>query len=265
VTRTTERHLPDKIRSADDVAMDARHRYAYSLVEAFAKPHHRLLDVGAGEGYGALIVAGWVAGYCGVDVSHEAMAHAARRYGGPKIQFDHYAGGSLPYPDSSFDLITSFQVIEHVADVETYLRELRRVARSEAQVLITTPNRRLRLREGERPWNRYHLREYDHASLRQSVQAVFPEVEIFGIRGSEAMEELERVRIARARRFARLDRFGVRYMLPESIDSALRSLLRRRRGGSTAALPSSPPADMWHTKDDLDRALDLLAVARRSS
>jgi ubiquinone/menaquinone biosynthesis C-methylase UbiE len=263
--QTAERHSPDVIHSSEDVAMDVRHRYAYSLVEAFAKPHHHLLDVGAGEGYGALIVADWVADYRGVDVSAEAMSAAARRYGGSKIQFDHYAGESLPYSDSSFDLITSFQVIEHVASVEIYLRELRRVARSDGHILITTPNRRLRLREGERPWNRYHLREYDDASLRLTVQEVFPDVELFGVRGSRTMEEQERARIARARRLARWDRFGVRYMLPESVDAALRGFLRGRRGRLGAWSSSPSLADMWHTKDDLDQALDLLVIARRES
>jgi hypothetical protein len=57
-------------------------------------------------------------------------------------------------------------------------------------------------------------------------------------------------------------RFRVRYMLPESINAAFRSLLHSRRG---AELACPPHADMWHTKDDVAQALDLLAVARSSS
>ena len=240
--------------------MDVRHRYAYSLVERFADARCRMLDVGSGEGYGALIVTEWVGAYFGVDVSSDAVSHATDRYASPDIRFDHYAGATLPYADSSFDLITSFQVIEHVADVERYVRELRRVACPGARVLITTPNRKLRLRDGERPWNRYHLREYDAAGLRRALEGTFANVALFGIRGSEAMEELERTRLARARRFARLDRFGVRYALPESVDSALRLFLRSRRRVVRAEFTGQSIADMWHTEEDLDRALDLLAI-----
>ena len=74
------------------------------------------------------------------------------------------------------------------------------------------------------------------------------------------MEELERTRLARARRFARLDRFGVRYALPESVDSALRLFLRSRRRVVRAEFTGQSIADMWHTEEDLDRALDLLAI-----
>jgi ubiquinone/menaquinone biosynthesis C-methylase UbiE len=240
--------------------MDVRHRFAYSLVEAFANRRDDLLDVGAGEGYGATIVGEWVARYCGIDVSREAVSHATERYADATTRFDHYGGTRFPYPDGSFDIITSFQVIEHVADVDTYVREIRRVSRDGARVLITTPNRRLRLRDGERPWNRYHLREYDADELRQVLETAFSDVQLFGVRGSEAMETLERARLARARRLARLDPFRLRYVLPLPLDTALRSFVRKR--GSSAGGPAISIADMWRSSEDADQALDLLAVAR---
>jgi SAM-dependent methyltransferase len=258
--RTSERHVPGELSSFDDVAMDVRHRYAYSLVEIYAHSDDDLLDVGAGEGYGATIVGDWVASYRGVDVSSETVEHATRRYGSAQVHFDHYAGDTLPYPDDSFDLITSFQVIEHVADVDRYLEELSRVSRPDAAILMTTPNRRLRLRDGERPWNRFHLREYDADGLHSVLESKFSAVELFGIRGSAALESQELTRLARARRLARWDPLGLRYSLPRAIDAPLRSALRRRRGPGDAPQPSV--GEMWRTKDELDRALDLFAVLR---
>jgi SAM-dependent methyltransferase len=257
--RTSERHVPGELSSFDDVAMDVRHRYAYSLVEIYAHPDDDLLDVGAGEGYGATIVGDWVASYRGVDVSSETVDHATRRYGSAQVHFDHY-GDTLPYPDDSFDLITSFQVIEHVADVDRYLEELSRVSRPDAAILMTTPNRRLRLRDGERPWNRFHLREYDADGLHSVLESKFSAVELFGIRGSAALESQELARLARARRLARWDPLGLRYSLPRAIDAPLRSALRRRREPGDAPQPAV--GEMWRTKDELDRALDLFAVLR---
>lgn len=46
--------------------MDLRHRFAYDKVRAFSGPDDSLLEVGCGEGYGSLIVEGWVRSYCGV-------------------------------------------------------------------------------------------------------------------------------------------------------------------------------------------------------
>jgi SAM-dependent methyltransferase len=120
--RTSERHHPDALLTAEDEAMDVRHRYAYSLVQRYATQGDRLLDVGSGEGYGAAIVSSWVTSYDGVDVSATAVAHAAKTYGAASVRFEHYDGRTLPYETDAFDLVVSFQVIEHVEDVDGYIQ-----------------------------------------------------------------------------------------------------------------------------------------------
>jgi SAM-dependent methyltransferase len=232
-------------------------------VHEFAEPGDRLLDVGSGEGYGSVIVGGWVAEYRGLDVSADAVAHARERYAGDdRTGFDQLAGPRFPHDDASFDLVTSFQVIEHVEDVPRYLAEIRRVSRPGARVLITTPNRTLRLADGERPWNRYHLREYSPLELGALLRGVFTEVDIFAVRGSEAMEELEHARVARARRFARVDRLGLRYALPETLDARIRRRLRRQQRPGAVRGAEFSLSDVRRTRDDLGLALDLLAVSR---
>jgi ubiquinone/menaquinone biosynthesis C-methylase UbiE len=262
VKRTSERHFPDRVDSTDALFLDVKHRYAYELVKEFAARGDHVLDVGCGEGYGSAIVGATGAEYRGVDVSVDSVAHARDRYDGPGVGFDAYDGGMLPYGDSAFDLVTSFQVIEHVEDVDGYLRELSRVARPGGRILLTTPNRTTRLADGERPWNRYHLREYDAAGLGEALRRVFAEVEVFGVRGSEEMERVEHARVARARRFARIDRLGLRYRLPESADARVRSLLRGKGCGRPAPDTRFTVADMWRTSEQLELAIDLFAVAQ---
>lgn len=46
--------------------------------------------------------------------------------------------GSLQAADGSFDMVTSFQVLEHVWDVATYLAEANRVLRSQGWLLLST-------------------------------------------------------------------------------------------------------------------------------
>jgi ubiquinone/menaquinone biosynthesis C-methylase UbiE len=260
--RTSERHSPDHVGSDEERSLDLRHRYAYELVKDFAEPQDRLLDVGSGEGYGSAIVSSFVAGYCGVDVSAQAVEEARRRYGSENVTFEHYEGDALPCADSTFDIVTSFQVIEHVADEDLYASEIRRVARPGARVLITTPNRKLRLRDGERPWNRYHLREYDAEGLRDVLSRAFRDVQILGVRGSEEMEQIERARLARAKRFAKLDRLGLRHVLPEGIDARVRRLLRRQKASMLISNSPFSLDGMRLSEADLDRSLDLFAVAR---
>jgi SAM-dependent methyltransferase len=261
--QTSERHHPDRARSLEERVIDAIHRYAYEIVGDFAHPSDRLLDVGFGEGYGSEIVRPYVREYSGVEVSLEAVDHARMKYARPGVSFYHYGGDVLPFRDASFDLLISFQVIEHVDDVSRFLREVRRVGRPGATVLVVTPNRNHRVEDGERPWNRYHRREFNPSELRSSLAEVFSEVEVFGIHGSEAMERVERARVARARRLARLDPFGLRYRLPESLDNWLRMLLRTRAGRSSTGDEAVDLAthQIRHSTDGVETSLDLLAVA----
>jgi SAM-dependent methyltransferase len=262
VKRTTERHSPDRVRTVEDRVADALHRFAYSTVEAYARPADRLLEIGFGEGYGAPIVRGWVSEYVGVEVEPEPVGHALARYGGPGTEFLAYDGTTLPFDDDRFDLAISFQVVEHVRDPVRFLTEARRVVRPGGAVLVTTPNRNHRLEEGERPWNRYHVREFSPSELRELMDAVFDTVEIFGIHGSPRMETIERARVSKARRLARLDRFGLRYRLPESLDTRVRGAVRRR--ATTAAVADESDLGVEHVRHDADveTSLDLLAVGR---
>jgi len=64
-------------------------------------------------------------------------------------------------------------------------------------------------------------------------------------------------------KFARLDPFGLRYYLPESIDTRLRAALRRRSGGGTETVPAQVGVEhMYRARDNAATSLDLLAVGR---
>ena len=88
-----------------------------------------------------------------------------------------------------------------------------------------------------------------------------PDDGLFGISGSEAMNEVERGRVARARKLARMDPLGFRYRLPEWLDTRLRGVLRRRRGVPGAVVSDEIAFEqMRHSSEDIDSSLDLLAV-----
>jgi SAM-dependent methyltransferase len=261
--QTTERLFPDRNKTVEERVIEAMHRFAYSIVEEYATPMGRLLEIGFGEGYGSEIVEPWVEEYVGVEVDFESVTHAAQKYQRPGASFVQYDGVTLPFDDASFDLVISFQVIEHVRDPEAFLLEARRVTRSGERVLIVTPNRNHRLADGERPWNRYHVREFSPDELEAVMRKAFELVEIFGIRGSPEMNEIEKRRVARARRLARLDRLGLRYVLPEGVDTKLRTFLRRRRSGPRVPSTVGLQIGVEHVhraREHVETSLDLLAV-----
>jgi 2-polyprenyl-3-methyl-5-hydroxy-6-metoxy-1,4-benzoquinol methylase len=75
----------------------------------------------------------------GVDISSQAVKQATA-LGLANCTFRTYEGSRLPYPSESFDLVILIEVIEHVAEKEQLLREIRRVLRPEGKLFLTTPN-----------------------------------------------------------------------------------------------------------------------------
>jgi SAM-dependent methyltransferase len=58
--------------------------------------------------------------------------------GNPNATVEISADGTLPVPDHSFDAVLSTQVLEHVADPRTYLRECARVLAPGGRLLLST-------------------------------------------------------------------------------------------------------------------------------
>lgn len=94
-----------------------------------------VLDAGCGSGrtMDELAAYGTVAGF---DLNEAGVA-AARDRGHADVQVARIE--EVPHPDESFDLITSLDVIEHTPDDVGSLRELWRVARPGARLLVTVP------------------------------------------------------------------------------------------------------------------------------
>lgn len=159
-------------RSLGGYVIFMMHAASYGFAETFCRSK-QVLDLGCGSGYGCFRLASIARSVHGVDVSAEAIEFAARRYEAANLQFSHIsAGDRLPFPDESFDTVLSFQVIEHVEGEADYLEEARRVLRPGGVMIIITPDRQHRLLPGQKPWNRWHLREYSAASLSRLVEPV---------------------------------------------------------------------------------------------
>ena len=95
----------------------------------------RILDVGCGTGANLEMLAQF--GYAeGVDVSEDALAFCRAR-GLNEVKLG--AAERLPYDDSSFDLVTALDVVEHLDDDRAGLREMRRVLRPGGRVLLFVP------------------------------------------------------------------------------------------------------------------------------
>lgn len=103
-----------------------------------------ILDVGCGMG--GLITALRLQGAPKVIGLEFDFAHCQiTQLRGERYNFTHKiingAGELLPFKDTSFDIITCFEVLEHAEDEAKVLREIKRVLKRKGIALITIPNR----------------------------------------------------------------------------------------------------------------------------
>ena len=99
----------------------------------------RALDVGCAYGYTTEALAGLGYETCGVDVSRWGVQKAKAKSAGDVLVCD--AQAALPFEADSFDLVTGFDVLEHLRFPESALRNM--LAACRGSLICTTPNRRV--------------------------------------------------------------------------------------------------------------------------
>jgi ubiquinone/menaquinone biosynthesis C-methylase UbiE len=158
-----------------------RHLYAYRYATNFA---HKgvVLDIGCGAGYGVNELSVVAQTIIGIDIWRDGIYYAHRKYMG-NGNYLIASALNLPFRDSCFDLVTSFQVIEHIEgkDVNRLLTQVSRVLKDDGVFIVTTPNRRLRLLPFQKPWNPEHKKEYDYKEFEIILKKFFSNVQIFGL------------------------------------------------------------------------------------
>jgi SAM-dependent methyltransferase len=201
-----------------------------------------VLDAGCGVGYGSAYLAEAAAMVVGVDVSAEAIAYARSHYAGPRTSFEVMDVTALSFPDASFDVVCSFETLEHVREPRQAVREAARVLRDGGAYVVSTPRAD---RTGASPDNPFHEIEYSPADFAALLGEQFESVELYGQR---------RLQTRRHRLLLRLDVLG----------------LRRRFAllGRASALTGTPPTteltltDIVIEPDALDDASEIVAVCR---
>ena len=231
----------------------ARHRAAYAFAATLAAGR-QVLDLGCGSGYGAHELASASERLIAVD---RVRPDPASRRGTAHFVRADIAG--LPIAPASFDLVVSFQVIEHLEDPTVYLAAMARLVRPGGTVLITTPNVVISDRV-----NPFHVHEYESAELKQILESHFADVDMRGIGMTPAVGAYHEARLARIHSIMRLDVLNLQRRLPRAwIEWAFGTLAKVVRRGIQRddGLPEVSLEDFpigAPTRDDID----LLAICR---
>lgn len=171
---TGERFTPECVR---EIWYEHFHRYAFAWPAVRGR---RVLDAACGEGYGSALLANSAATVLGVDISDAAVAHARARYADiSNLRFESHDATALDaLPDASFDLIASFETLEHVEAQERMLAGFRRLLAPGGVLLVSSPDK-AQYTDAAGHDNPFHVRELYRHELESLLAAQFPARRLF--------------------------------------------------------------------------------------
>ena len=171
-----ERYSPNL---AGRIAYEHLHRYAVAKDYVVGAD---VLDIACGEGYGSSILASVARHVTGLDNDVKSVTNANVRYGRAD-ELDYISGDAaeIPAQDGAFDVVVSFETIEHLRDAARFVAEIRRVLKPNGLLIISSPNEPEYKQSLSAP-NPFHFREFDAASFDEILAENFAHREMFGQR-----------------------------------------------------------------------------------
>lgn len=228
---------------------------AYVIAEEFI--HGDVLEVGCGEGRGVSRIIRKSKSFTALDKIESALRKLRQQF--PSGKF--ITGNFPPFAVASdqYDVVVSFQVIEHIPDDVFYLKEIHRVLKPGGLALITTPNRSMSLTRN--PW---HEREYTGDELLQLSKTIFQKTEMKGIAGNEKVMEYHEQNRRSVARFTRWDILDLQNRLPASLlripYEILNRINRRKLQVGNSELVSGITHNDYHLTADYSNCLDLFLI-----
>ncbi len=165
--------IPGKV----DGDLWAEHLSRYLFAERLAQDR-RVLDLGAGVGYGAERLSRVARSVTALDIALDAMRYGREHHPGRGVRYLAAASEALPFAAGSFDLVVSFELLEHVQDAPSLLAEVRRVLVPDGIFVVSTPNR-LYYSEERGEHNEFHIHEFEIPEFEQFLRAAFAHVQLF--------------------------------------------------------------------------------------
>ena len=147
------------------------HLPRYSLAATLATGS-KVLDFGCGTGYGSAFLAEAAESVVGLDISEEAIKWARETHRNPGLTFDQRSDLGQGLEQCYFDLVTCFEMIEHV-DFDTQMKTIRSISsllKPEGRLIISTPDPLFTAAYGNNP---YHLREMTETEFMELLQSGF--------------------------------------------------------------------------------------------
>lgn len=139
-----------------------------------------VLDIASGEGYGSNMLANVASKVIGVDISHGAIGAANIKYAENRNNLEFIEGStdSIPTAAGLFDVVVSFETIEHHDRHQEMMAEIKRVLKPGGLLIISSPDK-LFYSDIKGIKNRFHVKELYKDEFKSLLKGSFKNVELF--------------------------------------------------------------------------------------
>jgi ubiquinone/menaquinone biosynthesis C-methylase UbiE len=152
----------------------AEHLHRYALARTFCI-NKAVLDIASGEGYGSYLLANQALKVTGVDLDAAVVTAANRKYVLPNLQYKQGDATKIPCDDNSFDVVVSFETLEHHAMHHEMMAEIKRVLKPSGTCIISTPDK-LIYSDKKNYANPFHVKELYKQEFVQLLSGYFKHV-----------------------------------------------------------------------------------------
>jgi ubiquinone/menaquinone biosynthesis C-methylase UbiE len=129
---------------------------------------HQVLDVGSGSGRFVMQMAQRVDFVTGVDASSEMVYRAEQNTKDFKLDNTSFVIGDisdLPFPDSTFDVVTCQNLLFLFTDYVIPLREMMRVCKASGEIILLEPSAQMNPWSAETYCNKRNFKDFERDSF----------------------------------------------------------------------------------------------------
>jgi 2-polyprenyl-3-methyl-5-hydroxy-6-metoxy-1,4-benzoquinol methylase len=155
------------VKNYTDKVTEHSHIQRYDLASGFVNDK-MVLDIACGSGHGSYLLAdqGKAKEITAIDLDAETIRYASFRNQHPNINF--LQGDAMKFcRENYFDVIVSFETIEHLSDANSFLENINRSLKKDGIFIVSTPISGKALDSS--PSNVYHIQEWGFKNFHHLV------------------------------------------------------------------------------------------------
>jgi ubiquinone/menaquinone biosynthesis C-methylase UbiE/spore maturation protein CgeB len=173
-----ERYYPGE--TAIDAYSLQEHTRRYELATSRLPQNAIVLDAACGTGYGSKILAEKASKVYGIDISNHAIEWGKKQFENEKVILSVASlDEKLSFADATFDVVVSFETIEHVENQENMLAEFYRVLKPQGKLYISSPDREI-ITEKAHTENHFHINELSKKEFVAKLKKNFSIEKLYG-------------------------------------------------------------------------------------